>query len=564
MIQYNPSVFNIVTLFFLTVTGIAQNNVAVDSLVNKNFSQLNTIISKNIKDSNIKIAKQIAVYTLDKAKKEANFEAIAKSYLQLHFTVDDLSLAEKYIDSSIQISKEYTIKQLENEGYYYKGLVNFNLGNQEEAISLYIKARTHFKDKNDIFYNRIQHSIGFLKLRVGEYREAAQIFKENAKFKIDTTHNLGKKENYGSNLYGLGLAYVGLKEHDSATRAFFTGVYYANKHHYKFYTPELFQKEEAINDFYRKDYLSAKYRFFKVLSYFKSKKLYADLSQSFFYLGKIEQFLGNTKNSIICYKRVDSLYTISGYLIPEFRDAYKGLLDYYKGINNSEKQLYYTNRLLEIDSIIHKEFRFIVKKLHQDYDTNNLIAERDQLLKRERTNSKAYYILFSMLLAITCIGFVFNFYKRKKDKKRFMKLINTDHTTPSEIPKQKFKSEALEINDDIIDRVLSELHKFENKKGFLNKKLTLSTLSKKIKTNPKYLSKIINTHKHKSFRSYINDLRIQYILDCLKNESKFKKYTVKAISEEAGFSNPESFTKAFKKQTELTVSYFLKRVNQTS
>jgi YesN/AraC family two-component response regulator len=145
-----------------------------------------------------------------------------------------------------------------------------------------------------------------------------------------------------------------------------------------------------------------------------------------------------------------------------------------------------------------------------------------------------------------------------------MKLINTDHTTPSEIPKQKFKSEALEINDDIIDRVLSELHKFENKKGFLNKKLTLSTLSKKIKTNPKYLSKIINTHKHKSFRSYINDLRIQYILDCLKNESKFKKYTVKAISEEAGFSNPESFTKAFKKQTELTVSYFLKRVNQTS
>jgi len=85
-------------------------------------------------------------------------------------------------------------------------------------------------------------------------------------------------------------------------------------------------------------------------------------------------------------------------------------------------------------------------------------------------------------------------------------------------------------------------------------------LAKILNTNSKYLSKVINKFKSKTFNNYINELRIEYFMQEFQSNSQFKNYTIKAIAEEVGFTNTETFTKAFFKKNGLTVSYFMKKL----
>ena len=93
---------------------------------------------------------------------------------------------------------------------------------------------------------------------------------------------------------------------------------------------------------------------------------------------------------------------------------------------------------------------------------------------------------------------------------------------------QKKKTDLV-IQDKKIQEILIRLDKLETSLYFLNSSCSLQNVAKKIKTNTSYLSKIIGTHKGKKFTEYINELRIQYVLKRLKEDSKFRKYSIKNI-----------------------------------
>ncbi len=81
-------------------------------------------------------------------------------------------------------------------------------------------------------------------------------------------------------------------------------------------------------------------------------------------------------------------------------------------------------------------------------------------------------------------------------------------------------------------------------------------------TNSNYLSKAINFDKNKNFKAYINDLRIDYVIEKLKIDGRFRKFTIKSIAVEIGFNNPESFSKAFHKKTNMYPSYFIRQLEK--
>ena len=58
----------------------------------------------------------------------------------------------------------------------------------------------------------------------------------------------------------------------------------------------------------------------------------------------------------------------------------------------------------------------------------------------------------------------------------------------------------------------------------------------------------------------MNELRVEYAIEKLKNEPNFKKYTIQAIAEEVGFNTAQSFSTAFYKNTGIKASYFMKNV----
>lgn len=113
------------------------------------------------------------------------------------------------------------------------------------------------------------------------------------------------------------------------------------------------------------------------------------------------------------------------------------------------------------------------------------------------------------------------------------------------------------MTSDTEQRLIAKLDKFEKTSLFTHKNISLSYLAVHFGTNTKYLSCIINTYKKKDFSNYINELRINYIIDKLKNNSQYRNYKMAILADEAGFSSHSKFSKVFKKITSLSPSLFI-------
>ena len=99
-------------------------------------------------------------------------------------------------------------------------------------------------------------------------------------------------------------------------------------------------------------------------------------------------------------------------------------------------------------------------------------------------------------------------------------------------------------------------------KPFLDDSLTFHVLAKSLETNSKYLSTLINSEYQKSFVVYINELRIDFAKEMLRNNSH-ENLTIEAIGYESGFKSKSTFNTAFIKYTGVTPTVFLKEMNQT-
>ena len=109
--------------------------------------------------------------------------------------------------------------------------------------------------------------------------------------------------------------------------------------------------------------------------------------------------------------------------------------------------------------------------------------------------------------------------------------------------------------------LIEKIEQFEKSKSFLTKNITLDSLSKDFDTNRDYLSKLVNEVKGKNFSQYLNELRINYIVEELKSNEKIRKHTIAAIADDIGYNNAESFTNAFKKITGTLPSYYIKALH---
>ena len=78
-----------------------------------------------------------------------------------------------------------------------------------------------------------------------------------------------------------------------------------------------------------------------------------------------------------------------------------------------------------------------------------------------------------------------------------------------------------------------------------------------MKTNTKYLSYIINNYRNKDFNSYVNELRINYIIAKMETDSRYLNYKISYLAEECGFATHSQFTTVFRNITGLSPSTFI-------
>ncbi|MGH1384465.1 helix-turn-helix domain-containing protein [Kordia sp.] len=275
--------------------------------------------------------------------------------------------------------------------------------------------------------------------------------------------------------------------------------------------------------------------------------------------------INNKENAIYYAKKVDSSFEANKLPSIEVKRAYEILIENYKEQNNTEKQLFYINKLLLIDSLLQDDYKVLSASINKKYDVPNLIKEKEKIIsKLNKANKQSYTGLIVLSILLLFSGILIWFYYRKQQlyKKRFEKLINTDKSV--EIDNKKKEKKTVNIDEVILKKILDGLNNFEERKDFITRKITLSTLAKNIETNPKYLSLVVNEYKNKNFSNYLSDLRINHAISRLKRDDTFRKYTIKAIAHDVGFSNSQSFSNAFYNKAGIYPSYFIKKINQSN
>ena len=562
-------VFALISLFFLLsivseAYGQEETLNLKDSISLMDFKSLD-IGFHNIIDKDLDRAKVYAEVYLQKAKvEESNVNIAFGYYLLSRVQENDFEKRLIYIDSAITSSSNLQHKKYPVFYYTHKGFLYGRNGLFEKSLDAYLDGLNFAKKtENDRYISILQHNIALLNRKIGNNAEAKKLFNESLQYEKKLMSETGDSLGYLLTLSELVTTYRRNKEIDSAN--------YLNKVGKKSSKNKtinsLFVFNDGILDYYKKNYSEAISKIdmsLKVFllpenqSYFENY----NLIDAYLYLGKSYNELGQKNQAIKEFKKIDSLTKSNNYLIPESRKAYREIIDFYKQRNDYENQLFYINQLLVKDSIFNNNYRTLSKRLLKDYDTPLLLEEKEKIIeelkRKKRLSSMA--LLSSIFVILISIYLIFYQYrKNRRYKIRFKKLLEEG---TDDINKTNLQSNDIEgISTDIVNEIKLGLDEFEKRNGFLLKNLTSSVLAEELNTNQKYLSKIIKHYYKKNFVKYINDLRITYIIEQLKNYTNLRKYTVKAIANEAGFNSAEVFSKSFFKQTGIYPSYFIKKIN---
>ncbi|MEQ6125295.1 helix-turn-helix domain-containing protein [Pseudotenacibaculum sp. MALMAid0570] len=192
-----------------------------------------------------------------------------------------------------------------------------------------------------------------------------------------------------------------------------------------------------------------------------------------------------------------------------------------------------------------------------DVFTKSQLDKKKQVLNQLQQERKTNLYLTIILASIFLLFTVFIFYTRSQRTKLKSKV----ESLLKNMEKNEQKSTSNTIVDEAkVQKILIKLKAIEKQKLFLSKDYSLNMVAKKIDSNSSYVSQIINTHRKKSFVQYTNELRINYILQKLKEDEIYQKFTLLAIAESIGYKSLSSFNKHFKVITGITPKQYLQYI----
>ncbi|MWB96554.1 helix-turn-helix domain-containing protein [Flavobacterium sp. GA093] len=514
-----------------------------------------------------------------------------------------------YFDKAIYKANDIDNEKLEMVFKINKANYLFNEFDFQEALNLYEECSTLSKKlKDNNAYNYISIKKGSIAYELERYQDALKIYKENLNKKgFDDVSKLDIK-------LGLVKTYINLNKQDSAHIFIKSGIEESQKSNLKEHEIH-FLSQQGLIYIDNKDYSNAKITFDKALLIAQKIQSNTLITEINIKISKLYSIQKEYNKAISLLKSIVADEKASNIPIENLSEIYYLLAENYKSIENFSESNYYYSQFIDKSKKIGEKRIEAIDHLHK-IDINES-KERET----EQKNQKWILLGLTSLLILLFIGF---FIRRRREsiqnQVKFEELLlkikdfenqpvknseenlqnnvlisknesieedidnhqaeefetelvaNSIITIDQDVNEEVFQDNSNEgeettnphfiIKDETRTEILDKLIKLEEKKLFLRQDFTLHNVAKRLKTNTAYLSKIVNSELDKNFSSYVNELRINYIIIELKNNSKLRSYSINAIGEEIGYKSPESFTKYFKIATGISPSIYIKKINQ--
>jgi AraC-like DNA-binding protein len=282
----------------------------------------------------------------------------------------------------------------------------------------------------------------------------------------------------------------------------------------------------------RMDYLTAQKSKMLGEIFFVQKKL----DSSSFHFQKVQEFAQEIQNPFLEY---EARHKLSRNFLAMDR------------MENFQEQSQKTKELSTITYKIENNAANVAHKL--------IVSDLDVNLSRAEQRQYQWIWALLSLLGITILLKLILYFRNKSKIKTYTMLANylqkkEENENQKVVEKVEKEEELEEVQKVKSGQILKEselqilhaLEKFEASEKFTNKDMSLGLLAAQLNTNTKYLSEIINRQKNKNFNAYINELRIHYITEKLRNNPPYLNYKVSYLAEECGFSSHSTFTTVFK------------------
>jgi len=525
-----------------------------DSLRQKDFKYLFSKISSSKEEPQVQQVYLKAFLTNAKALKD--WELIMNGYKNYADFADE-QLAVTYTDSMVYAAMQSKSDNLIGSAYLSKGIAYYSFKRHELALENYFLAQPYIENSGDEYLKyKLKYNIAHVKYYLGKNDDAITLFnscleyfkENNGRAYLNTLHSLGlcytKAGNYGKSEAIVGL---GLKE---ASRL--------DDHSMDPYFLHL----DGQNNYFERNYDLAIQKLEKSIPFIEQEDDYANVAVANFYIGKSYWAMKKFRESVPYLEKVAKVFDQREYIRPDLRENFELLIHYYKKRDESRQVLFYVDRLLKADSLLVKTHNNLYDNIHKNYDTKELIREKKNIehqLSQELSTKKilgfgAAFLFTSSVVLVT--GYERN---RRRQNRIFRELLAGNKET---LKPAKNVAKELEIAADTIEKILQLLEKWEQSKRFLDMDITQTTLAVYLETNIRYVSDIILNYRGKKFSDYINDLKVDYIIDQLKSDKLKRMYTHEALAKEAGFSTTQRFVLAFKARTGISPNFFSAKIRK--
>ena len=472
--------------------------------------------------------------------------------------------AIKLIKEAIEIVPDDNIRLAKANNFI--GSTYYYLGNYPKALEFYFKSLKYAELVPDnklvaISYNGIGLTYAGM-----ENNEKALDFFERA-LSIEQVNN--NTENIGMLLHNIGDSYFEMGDYQKALDYLLQcetiinkstlnktilwlsiGEVYLNLNNYqeskKYYEKAIKQSQEVDNNNYN---LSLSYQSFAFLYLSESKY---SLALTYFYKS-IELSKKISANEIL-KTSYDGLVNL--FYLTNKKDSIVKYRNLYVNINNNIFNQQAAEKIADIQS----EYKFE----KQEAEIRNLLIE-NQLADKNQKLSIGVFILIIFIVIIIFLIVLYKQRKRLTDKiavKQNIKIINyedyIDKTAVKTDDSQIQKTNSSTLNDEyktVLELSISK--KIRQDKLYLKNDFTLNELANLLGTNRRYVSQVINERFEQNFNSFINSFRVKAAMRILSS-SDYKKYTIETIAKMVGFKSVSAFNNAFKKNTGITPSVFVK------